>query len=38
MAPMLKQIIIYPVKSCQGVSVDSAELTEQGTLKGDREW
>lgn len=29
---------IYPVKSCAGVAVTSAELDAQGGLKGDREW
>ena len=29
---------IYPVKSCAGVAVPSAELDAQGGFKGDREW
>ena len=29
---------IYPVKSCAGVAVMSAELDAHGGMKGDREW
>jgi molybdenum cofactor sulfurtransferase len=33
----LKQFIIYPIKSCSGISVPSWELSEEGPLF-DREW
>ena len=31
-------LLIYPVKACQGVYLDEAQLTEHGTLAYDREW
>ncbi len=38
LAIRLAGLWIYPVKSCAGVAVTSAELDAQGGLKGDREW
>ncbi len=38
LAVRLVGLWIYPVKSCAGVSVESAELDANGGLKGDREW
>lgn len=34
--PELKNIIIYPVKSLEGIEVNEAVITEQGALKYDR--
>ncbi|NVK25003.1 MAG: MOSC N-terminal beta barrel domain-containing protein [Gammaproteobacteria bacterium] len=34
---IISELVVYPVKSLQGISVSSAELTEQG-LKWDRFW
>ncbi len=36
--PTLSQIIIYPIKSLDGVSVESAEISSGGTLEFDRRW
>jgi uncharacterized protein YcbX len=39
--PILSQLVIYPVKSCAGLSVPSATLTRAGLEAGgvrDREW
>lgn len=33
----IQQLIIYPVKSCAGIAVDSAKMTPFG-LEGDRQW
>jgi uncharacterized protein len=38
LAIRLAGLWVYPVKSCAGVAVESAELDTQGGLKGDREW
>jgi uncharacterized protein YcbX len=38
LAVRLAGLWIYPIKSCAGVAVESAELNEQGGLMGDREW
>ena len=38
LAIRLAGLWIYPVKSCAGVAVMSAELDAYGGLKGDREW
>jgi uncharacterized protein YcbX len=38
LAVRLTALWVYPVKSCAGVAVTSAELDAQGGLKGDREW
>ncbi|GIL69846.1 hypothetical protein Vretimale_10110 [Volvox reticuliferus] len=37
MSPSIRAINVYPIKSCRGVSVQSAILTEAG-LMFDREW
>lgn len=34
----IDSIFLYPVKSVGGIAVDSAQITETGSLKGDREW
>jgi uncharacterized protein YcbX len=36
--PTLTQIVIYPVKSLDGVTVSSAKISEGGALVGDRRW
>ncbi|KAL1538488.1 mitochondrial amidoxime reducing component 2-like [Salvia divinorum] len=36
-APLVKSIFVYPVKSCQGISVSHATLTSNG-LRWDRLW
>ncbi|XP_042023452.1 mitochondrial amidoxime reducing component 2-like [Salvia splendens] len=36
-APLVKSIFVYPVKSCQGISVSQATLTSNG-LRWDRLW
>ncbi len=36
--PFLEQIIIYPIKSLDGISVDQIEITSGGSLKHDREF
>jgi uncharacterized protein YcbX len=39
--PTLSQLVIYPIKSCAGLSVDHATLTTAGLVHrgvGDREW
>lgn len=38
LAIRLAGLWVYPIKSCAGVAVNSAELDAQGGLKGDREW
>jgi uncharacterized protein YcbX len=38
LAVTLSGLWIYPVKSCAGVPIVSAELDAQGGLKGDRQW
>jgi uncharacterized protein len=38
LAVRLAGLWIYPVKSCAGAAVESAELSEQGGFRGDREW
>jgi uncharacterized protein YcbX len=35
--PVLSAIHVYPIKSCRGISVESAGLTETG-LRDDRRW
>lgn len=35
--PVLSAIHVYPIKSCRGIAVESAELTETG-LRDDRRW
>ena len=37
MKKTVSEIYIYPVKSCRGVELDSAKLTERG-LEYDRQW
>lgn len=34
----IKQIFIYPVKSLGGMTVQNANITTSGSLRGDREW
>lgn len=39
--PTISQLVIYPIKSCAGLSVDRATLTTAGLVHrgvGDREW
>jgi len=39
--PTISQLVIYPIKSCAGLSVDHATLTTAGLMHrgvGDREW
>jgi uncharacterized protein YcbX len=39
--PTISQLVIYPIKSCAGLSVDKATLTTAGLVHsgvGDREW
>lgn len=36
--PFLEQIIIYPIKSLDGISVKQIEITSGGSLKHDREF
>ncbi len=36
--PFLEQIIIYPIKSLDGISVEQIEITSGGSLKHDREF
>lgn len=39
--PTISQLVIYPIKSCAGLSVDHATLTTAGLVHrgvGDREW
>jgi uncharacterized protein len=36
-APIVTELMIYPVKSCGGISLDSVEVEFQG-LRGDRQW
>lgn len=39
--PTISQLVIYPIKSCAGMSVDQATLTTAGLVHqgvGDREW
>ena len=38
MAPRVVELFIYPVKACQGISVEEARLTPHGALEYDREW
>jgi uncharacterized protein YcbX len=37
-APYVSRILIYPVKSLDGISVDSATVLSSGALKGDRQF
>lgn len=37
MPPVIHSLHIYPIKSCQGIALDSAELTDTG-FKYDRHW
>lgn len=36
--PTVSQILIYPVKSLDGIAVDQATVSVSGGLKGDREF
>ncbi|MDJ0600145.1 MAG: MOSC N-terminal beta barrel domain-containing protein [Crocosphaera sp.] len=36
--PFLEKIIIYPIKSLDGVSISQATLLKSGALKYDRQW
>lgn len=36
--PFLEQIIIYPIKSLDGISIKECEITKGGSLKQDREF